>query len=91
MQRCHPHAVLACRPTPGVAVALAAVAVAGWRFGPFRSIAIVLLALILTLFKQLASTPEVNSGHRAGGKGFSGYHVTKLLFFMDACKLVLHT
>ena len=31
-----------------------------------------MLALLLTLAKQLASTPEVNSGHRAGGKGFEG-------------------
>ena len=79
-----------CRPQPDVAVALAAVAVAGWQFGIFRSIAVVMLALILTLFKQLASTPEVNSGHRAGGKGFQGHHVTKLVLLFHTRSIVTH-
>ena len=51
---------------------LATTSAAVWKFGAFRTISFVMLALLLTLAKQLASTPEVNSGHRAGGKGFEG-------------------
>ena len=51
---------------------LAATLIASWQFGAFRTIALLTLALLLTLARQLASVPEVNSGHRAGGKGFEG-------------------
>lgn len=57
---------------------LAATSAAGWQFGAFRTISLVMLALLLTLAKQLASTPEVNSGHRAGGKGFTGDSMSNL-------------
>ena len=61
-----------CRSSSEGAILLAAFALAGWQFGIFTATALVVFALILTLAKQLASTPEVNAGHRAGGKGFAG-------------------
>ena len=63
---------LAYRPSPDVALVLATIAAASWHFGIFRTVIITSLTLLLTLAKQLASTPEVNAGHRAGGKGFQG-------------------
>ena len=60
------------RPSPAVALVLSATPAAGWQFGAGKTILLLMLALLLTLAKQLASTPEVNSGHRAGGKGFEG-------------------
>lgn len=67
------------RPSPDVAMVLAPISAAGWQFGMFRTIALLTLALLLTLAKQLASTPEVNSGHRAGGKGYEGEHIENTL------------
>ena len=61
-----------CRSSSEGAILLAAFALASWQFGIFTASALVVFALILTLAKQLASTPEVNAGHRAGGKGFAG-------------------
>ena len=55
---------------------LVAASIVSWQFGVSTATGIVLAALVLTLAKQLASTPEVNSGHRAGGKGFAGVSVS---------------
>ena len=63
------------------AILFAVLVLASWQFGLFTAAAIVAFALILTLAKQLASTPEVNAGHRAGGKGFAGkLHITFSVF-----------
>ncbi|KAL3160378.1 hypothetical protein ABBQ32_010705 [Trebouxia sp. C0010 RCD-2024] len=67
------------RSSPDVAMVLAAMSIASWQFGTFRTIALLTLALLLTLAKQLASTPDVNSGHRAGGKGYEGEHIENTL------------
>lgn len=66
------------------AILLAAFALASWQFGIFTASALVVFALILTLAKQLASTPEVNAGHRAGGKGFAGEHIENTLRALTA-------
>ncbi|KAL0045049.1 hypothetical protein WJX82_006407 [Trebouxia sp. C0006] len=66
------------------AILLAASALASWQFGVFTASALVIFALILTLAKQLASTPEVNAGHRAGGKGFAGEHIENTLEALTA-------
>ncbi|DBB06980.1 TPA: hypothetical protein ACH3X1_011572 [Trebouxia sp. C0004] len=66
------------------ALLLAAFALASWQFGVFTVSALVVFALILTLAKQLASTPEVNAGHRAGGKGFAGTHIENTLEALTA-------
>ncbi|KAL0019574.1 hypothetical protein WJX79_009320 [Trebouxia sp. C0005] len=66
------------------AVLLVALALASSQFGVFTATALVVFALILTLAKQLASTPEVNAGHRAGGKGFAGEHIENTLEALTA-------
>lgn len=74
------------RPSPDVAMVLAPISAAGWQFGMFRTIALLTLALLLTLAKQLASTPEVNSGHRAGGKGYEGVTQSIKLLLLGTCR-----
>lgn len=61
-----------CRPSFEFGLVLLAMLAASWQFGLLRTLLITIAALSLTLAKQLASTPEVNAGHRAGGKGFTG-------------------
>lgn len=73
-----------CRPSLEAALLLAAISVASWQFGVLTAAVLVASVLILTLAKQLASTPEVNAGHRAGGKGFAGAGCFFLIWIMSA-------
>ena len=63
---------------------------ASWQFGLLRTLVITIAALSLTLAKQLASTPEVNAGHRAGGKGFQGVSVNSAANFRDPHRTYWH-